>query len=417
MSALTGVRVIELAHERIAFAGKLLADMGADVVVVEPPDGAPMRRYEPFVNDVPDPERSLTWWHYNTSKRGVVLDWRRREGRETLRALVARADILLEAEDPGVLAENGLKDTALTGAMPRLIHVSLTPFGPTGERAHELATDLTILAGGGPAWNCGYDDHDLPPIRGGGGHGYAIGCHYAAMSALTALLHRELGGRGQRIDVSLHAAANVTTEMASYNWLVQKRGVKRQTGRHASETISMPSQVRCADGRHVNTGVPPRSPQEFGRLLKWLRELGLEDELPESIFVRMGAERDRIDLSKIGIDDEVTAIFGAGREALTFIASRVTAQEFFLGAQRAGLPVGVIYAPEEAFEDPHFVARGMQVEVEQPQLGRRVRYPGPPYAFEKTRWAISRPAPTLGQHTDEVLAEAGIAARRTASAE
>jgi crotonobetainyl-CoA:carnitine CoA-transferase CaiB-like acyl-CoA transferase len=411
VSALTGVRVIELAHERIAFAGKLLADMGADVVVVEPPAGAPMRRYEPFVDDVPDPERSLTWWHYNTSKRGIVLDWRQREGRETLRALLARADILLEAEDPGVLAANGLDDVALTDALPRLVHVSLTPFGSTGERAHELATDLTVLAGGGPAWSCGYDDHDLPPIRGGGGHGYAIGCHYAAMSALTALLHRELGGRGQRVDVSMHAAANVTTEMGSYNWLVQKRTVKRQTGRHAHETMSMPSQVRCTDGRYVNTGVPPRTPQEFARLLAWLRELGLEVELPEAVFLRMGAERDRIDLSKIGIDDEVTAIFGAGREALAFIASRVTAHEFFLGGQRAGVPVGVIYSPEEAFEDPHFVARGMQVEVEQPQLGRTVRYPGPPYAFGRTRWAITRPAPTLGQHTEAVLAE--VASKRT----
>ena len=416
MSALTGVRVIELAHERIAFAGKLLADMGADVVVVEPPGGAPMRSYEPFVDDVPDPERSLTWWHYNTSKRGIVLDWRQPDGRETLRALLAGADILLEAEDPGVLAANGLDDAALTDALPRLIHVSLTPFGSTGERRHELATDLTLLAGGGPAWSCGYDDHDLPPIRGGGGHGYAIGCHYAALSALTALLHRELGGRGQRIDVSMHAAANVTTEIASYNWLIRKRAVQRQTGRHASETMSMPTQVRCADGRYVNTGVPPRTPREFGRLLGWLRELGLEAELPEAVFVRMGAERERLDLSKIGIDDEVTAIFGAGREALAFIASRITAQEYFLGAQRAGLPVGVIYSPEEAFEDPHFVARGMQVEIEQPQLGRTVRYPGPPYAFGKTSWAISRPAPTLGQHTEEVLAEAGIdPARRTAS--
>lgn len=418
MSALTGVRVIELAHERIAFAGKLLADMGADVVVVEPPGGAPMRSYEPFVDDVSDPERSLTWWHYNTSKRGIVLDWRRRDDRATLRALLAGADILLEAEDPGILAANGLDDAVLTDALPRLVHVSVTPFGPTGERKHELATDLTLLAGGGPAWNCGYDDHDLPPIRGGGGHGYAIGCHYAAMSALTALLHRELGGRGQRIDVSMHAAANVTTEMGSYNWLVRKRAVKRQTGRHASETMSMPSQVRCADGRYVNTGVPPRTPQEFGRLLAWLRELGLEDQLPEVVFLRLGAERDRIDLSKIGTDDEVTAIFGAGREALTFIASRVTAYEFFLGGQRAGVPVGVIYSPEEAFEDPHFVARGMQVEVAQPQLDRKVRYPGAPYAFGRTPWTISRPAPTLGQHTEEVLAEAGIdAARQAASKE
>ena len=122
----------------------------------------------------------------------------------------------------------------------------------------------------------------------------------------------------------------------------------------------------------------------------------------------MGAQKDEIDLSKIGSDDETTAIFGAGRAALTLIASRVGATEFFLGAQRAGLPVGVIYSPEEAFEDEHFKARGFQIEVEQPQLGRRVRYPGAPYVFEKSPWSISRPAPRLGEHTDEVLAEVGI---------
>ncbi|MEJ2203241.1 MAG: CaiB/BaiF CoA-transferase family protein [Gemmatimonadota bacterium] len=408
MSALQGMRVVELAHERCALAGKLLGDMGADVVVVEPVCGSPTRSHEPFVDDVPDPERSLTWWHYNTSKRGIALDWTRPEGREVLLELIARADLLLEAEDPGVLADHGLDAAVLTDALPRLVHVSLTPFGPTGARSCELATDLTILAGGGPAWNCGYDDHELPPIRGAGGHGYAIGCHYAALAALTALVHRELGGRGQRIDVSMHAAANVTTEMASYNWLVAKGTVKRQTGRHASEGPSMPSQQRCADGRYVNTGVPPRTPKEYENLLRWLRELGLESELPETIFLEMGAQKDDIDLSKIGSDDEITAIFGAGRAALTLIASRVGAREFFLGAQRAGLPVGVIYSPEEAFEDEHFVARGFQVEVEQPQLGRSVRYPGAPYAFEKSRWAISRPAPRLGEHTDEVLAEAGI---------
>ena len=94
-------------------------------------------------------------------------------------------------------------------------------------------------------------------------------------------------------------------------------------------------------------------------------------------------------------------------KALTLIASKVGAKEFFLGAQRAGLPVGVIYSPEEAFEDEHFKARGFQVEVEQ-RDGRMVRYPGAPYAFEKSRWSISRTAPRLGEHTDEVLTEAGL---------
>ena len=143
-----------------------------------------------------------------------------------------------------------------------------------------------------------------------------------------------------------------------------------------------------------------------------MRELGFESEFPEAIFLEMGSHKQDIDLSKIGVDDEITAIFSAGREALTFIASKVGAKDFFLGAQRAGLPVGVIYSPEEAFEDEHFVARGFPVEVEQRELGRRVRYPGAPYSFEKSRWAISRAAPHLGEHTDEVLGEAGIDAER-----
>ena len=408
MSALQGIRVIELAHERIAFAGKLFADMGADVVTIEPPGGCATRAHAPFVDDVPDSEQSLTWWHYNTSKRGIVLDWTTREGRDALLALVEGADLLLESEDPGRLASHGLDDDVLCGAHESLIHVSMTPFGPTGPRKDEQVTDLTLIAGGGPAWSCGYDDHSLPPIRGGGRQGYAIGCHYAFLSALTAILHRELGGRGQKIDVSMHAAANVTTEMASYHWLVTQGTVQRQTGRHALENPSMPSQMVCADGKYVNTGVPPRTPREFANLVAWLEKLGVKDELPEAIFLEMGAQRDHIDLSKIGQDDEVTAIFGAGREALTFLAARLSAQELFVGAQKAGLPLGAIYSPEEAFDDPHFVARGFPVEVEHPELERTVRYPGAPYAFEKSRWAISRRAPRLGEHTDEVLEEVGL---------
>src|SRR5260370_18522728 len=108
MSALTGVRVIELASERIAFAGKLLADMGADVILVEPPGGDPARGYPPFLDDTPGPDRSLWWWHYHTSKRGVVLDLDSREGRDKFAALAAGADILLESEPAGRLAALGL---------------------------------------------------------------------------------------------------------------------------------------------------------------------------------------------------------------------------------------------------------------------------------------------------------------------
>ena len=230
-------------------------------------------------------------------------------------------------------------------------------------------------------------------------------CHYAVMSALTAVLVREVTGEGQHVDVNAHAACNVTTEMSSYHWLVAKGTVQRQTGRHAMEHPTLPSQIECADGRYATTGVPPRTPKEFALLHSWLVELGLEDEYPEAIFLRMGAEREAIDLFSIGSDDEVTAIFAAGREALNFIASRVPAYDFFLGAQQRGISVGVVYAPEEAMEDEHFRARGFSVEVEHAELETTFTYPGAPYAFEKTPWRISRRAPRLGEHNHEIFSE------------
>ena len=351
MSALQGLRVIELSHERGAFAGKLLGDMGADVILVEPPGGDPMRGHGPFLDDVPGPERSLTWWHYHTSKRGIVLDLDSEAGRVHFRKLIATADILLEAEPRARLASLGLDYDELKAIRPDLIHVAITAFGRADPKSDLPMTDLTIMAGGGPVWSCGYDDHALPPIRGGGNQGLHTACHYAVMGLLTAVLHRMLTGVGQFIDVSMHAALNVTTEGASYGWMVNRSTLQRQTGRHASTRPTGESQMRCADGRFVNTGVPPRFPQEFARLHGWMTKLGMVEDFPEAVFLEMGANWEgHFDLTRIGSDDTITAIFAAGREALMHIASRVPAYEFFVGCQRAGLTVGVIYAPEEASE-------------------------------------------------------------------
>ena len=406
MSALLGLRVVELAREPIALAGKLLADMGADVILVEPPAGDPSRNYPPFVDDDPSGEdRSLYWWHYHTSKRGVVIDLDDERGRERFRSLVATADVLLEAEPRHRLQDLGLDYDDLKAGNADLIHVAVTPYGRHDPKSDLPYTDLTIMAASGPPWSCGYDDHSLPPIR-GPLQGYQTAAHFAAMSALTALLHRTVSGRGQFIDVSMTAASNVTTEAASYSWLVAKRTVQRQTGRHASASPSGETQQRCADGRYANTGVPPRQPKEFAALYAWLKELGLDSELPEAVFLEMGARWEGpFELSKIGSDDEITAIFGAGRQGLRLIASRVPAQDFFFGCQRAGLAVGVVNAPEEAFEDEHFKARGFQVPVVHEDIDRTVVYPGAPYAFHGSPWAISRRAPKLGEHDAEVFAE------------
>ncbi len=404
MSALTGVRVIELANERIAFAGKLLADMGADVILVEPPGGDPSRLYPPFVNDEPGDNRSLYFMHYNTSKRGVTLDLEADTDRAKFRELVQAADVLLESEPTQRLASLALDYNDLQAIAPALIHVAVTPYGRKEPLSDLPCTDLTLMAAGGPPWSCGYDDHSLPPVRGWGNQGYQTACHYAAMSVLTALLGRQASGRGQFIDVSMTAALNVTTEAASYAWLVAGEEVQRQTGRHAAVMPTGESQMRSADGRYVNTGVPPRFPKEFGNLHAWLEQVGLLDQLPEAVFLEMGANwQGPFDLSKIGIDDTITAIFTAGRQALMLIAENVSAEDFFLGCQRAGLSVGIIYSPEEAFEDAHFKARGFQVEVDHDDLGQTITYPGAPYKLPASPWKIYRRAPHLGEHNNEIL--------------
>jgi crotonobetainyl-CoA:carnitine CoA-transferase CaiB-like acyl-CoA transferase len=405
---LEGLRVLELAHERTAFAGKLLADAGADVCLLEPPGGCAQRAHAPFVGDRPDPARSLSFWHYNTSKRGITLDLGDPRGLELARELIARADVVLEGEDPSRLPALGLDARQALERQARLVWVSLTPFGREAPRANEPATDLTLLAGGGPVWSCGYDDHSLPPVRGGGNQAYHIGGHNAVMALLVALLERERSGRGQLVDVNIHAACNVTTEFATYEWLVARATVQRQTGRHANVVPTSSTQARCADGRYANTGVPPRTPEQFGRLRQWVLDLRLAEEWPEVFLLEMGMNRPPLDMSRIGRDEETTAIFGAGRDALVLIASRLAAFEFFRQGQERGVPVGVVYAPEEVLDDPHFRARGFPVEVEHPELGRTVTYPGAPYRFLRTPWRIARRAPLLGEHNAEIYAELGL---------
>ncbi len=403
--ALEGLRVVELCDELGMLAGKLLADMGADVVKVEPPEGDPVRAWPPFLDDEPGAERSLAFWHYNTSKAGVTLDLAREGDRGRLRALIARADLYLESGAPPGLAAAGFDAETLRAANAGLIVVTISPFGRNMPRAGEAATDLTILAAGGPVWNCGYDDHALPPVRGGGNQGYHTASHFAVMAALAALLYRDETGRGQHVDVNAHAAANVTTEAGTYSWLVARQTVERQTGRHAAVNPSMPTQVRCADGRHANTGVPPRGPAAFAALCEWLETLGLADEFAETPLLEEGTRRERFDLAALAGDEELRAIFGAGRAAMNFLASRLNAYDFFTGGQRRGFQVGIVNAPGEALADPHFIARGFPVEVGHPELGRSFTYAGAPYRFQRSPWRIRRHAPLLGEDNERVFAE------------
>jgi crotonobetainyl-CoA:carnitine CoA-transferase CaiB-like acyl-CoA transferase len=404
---LSGIRVIEIASEAAAYAGKMLADFGAEVLLVEPPGGHRTRSYGPFAEALPGdhPDRSLWFWHYNTSKLGLELDIDDPAGAESFRQLVAHADIVIEAEPIGRLAQLGLDFRNLrSGAgspnasvSNKLVWVSVTSFGREDPRSADPYADLTVVAGGGIAWNNGYDDHTLPPMSCLGNQGYQTASVWAAIGALVALRARSKSGEAQLVDVSMHAAANVTTEQATQWWLVAGRVVKRQTGRHASHFPTESTVRGDRDGVEVHTGFPPRHAHELEALVRWIDDLDLRDEFPLTALLEMAIEQGGIDLAKLHEDEFTQECYRAGREAIGLIASKLPSYDFFVEGQTRGFAVGMIAAPDEILADPHIFERGYPASVLQPQLGREVSHVGLPIRFVGTPGKISA-APALGQH-------------------
>ena len=389
------LRVLELADEKGEWCGKLLADLGADVIKIEPPDGAAERSIGPFYEDTLGPERSLHFWHYNTSKRGVTLDLESNDGRERFRQLVRDTDVLLETYAPGYMASIGLGYDQLRELNPRLIMCSLTDFGQTGPWKDYKASDLVHLAAGGQMGCCGYNEEDVPgapPIAPGGGNAWHMGSHYAYIAILAAVNHRDYTGVGQYIDASVHGACALTTEAHVATWIYNKQIVTRNTGRHASVGASPRTQYPTKDGRFVNSGGIARfTPERFTIYVDWMREFGLAEDLTDEKY------RDQ-------------AVIIAERQHILDVIERfyanMTQEDIYHGAQERGFPTGAIRAVEDNLADPHWSDRGFWVEVEHPELGRRITYPGAASIYNASPWQIYRRAPLLGEHNQAVLGTA-----------
>ncbi len=395
--ALAGIRVVELASEHGALAGKILAGLGAEVIVVEPPGGHPSRGFEPFLDGVPGRERSLWWWYYNSGKQSVVLDLDDDPDARLFQSLVATSDIVVEGESPGRLTDLGLDYESFETQRPDLVWVSITAFGRRSPRSSEPVTDLTLQAAAGPAWSCGYDDPLLPPVRPGGNQGYHTACLWAVEAALVALFARQTLGFGQLVDVSMHAASNVTTEAATYEWLVAQATVQRQTFRHAAVRPTPPRRMTSADGQTV-IGALPRRASEFQALIEWISELGLHDQFEEFFFLEMGVERGGVEIPEIAADPEAAAIYQAGSDGVRLVAAHLPGSDFFVEAQRRGLAAALLFAPEDIVDDPHFVARGFPVEIHHEDLGRSFVYPGALFRAPASPWNVLGRAPHVDEH-------------------
>ncbi|MGI8550012.1 MAG: CaiB/BaiF CoA transferase family protein [Dehalococcoidia bacterium] len=406
---LDGLRVLELASVEGQYCGKLLGDMGANVIKVEPPEGDRARRIGPFAGEVGGidgnrgdkaspfgPNRSLSFWYYNTNKRGVTLDIGCREGQTIVRRLVASADVLVESFPPGYLQSQRLAYQTLAEINPGLVFASITAFGQTGPWRDLHSSDLVNMALGGPMASNGYDDiPGAPPIRPDGDHSFLIAGEYACTGILTALLERDRLGAGQRLDISIHEACASTVEGAFPNWEYFRRIVKRQTGRHANPQSTRPWQYQTADDRYVNLmgGGIPRSFPSWRPLLQWMARHGaaadLQEERYEAVLSRSPAQRRD--------EDGLHVLDTIGR-----FVQGLSAEEVYREGQARKLPWATIRSPEENLNDPHWQDRGFFVEVEQPELGQPIRYPGAPYRFSRTPWRLRNRAPLLGEHNVQI---------------
>jgi crotonobetainyl-CoA:carnitine CoA-transferase CaiB-like acyl-CoA transferase len=403
---LAGLRVIEVADELAEYTGLLLAGLGADVVKIEPPDGAPTRRIGPFLDDEPHPERSLFFWNYNRAKRSVTLDIHEPAGREALLRLLDDADILLDSSCGDLNAALGLDRSALGQHCPKLVIARMTPFGDTGPWKDFKGSDLVHLALGGEMMNCGYDPdpamkYDTPPIAPQMWNAYHIAGEQLAVGVIAALLHRHHTGEGQDVSVAVHEAVAKNTELDLMHWVMRRAPLYRLTCRHAAEVKThVPVIAHTKDGRwFITHGTGPR---ELANLIPFLGEYGMAADLkpPDASVDLRGA---RNVPGSTGSDEGKSHMLEVIQR---FIRAHTYEDVPWRKAQDAGLLWAPLRKPHENALDEHWLRRHTYTDIEHPELGRAFRYTTSKWLSTHTSWQSGKRAPLAGEHTAEVLEEA-----------
>ncbi len=390
---LSDYRILDLTDEGGLIAGMILADLGADVIAVEPPQGNSARRRGPFAGDPSDIEGSLTWQAWARNKRSAVIDLETDAGRAQFRRLAATADALIESDAVGAMAARGLGYDDLAALNPGLVYAAVTPFGSSGPKAEWAATDLTIAAAAGPMAQSG--DADRAPLRVSlpqtGLHAGAE----AAAAVQIALWERKRSGRGQFIDVSAQAAHAQATQSGILAAPLNSPSFMRSAKGAKLGPLEVQLFWPCKDGHAAITYLFGAAIGPFTRrLMEWVYEEGRCDE----------ATRDKDWLN-------YTLLLLSGREPISeyfrllqvveSLTMTKTKAELFEEALKRRLLIVPVSTMADLDSNEHLAVRGYWREVE--RGGRRLRFPGPFARFSSTPIEYRRAAPLLGEHTAEVL--------------
>ena len=389
MQALDDLVVLDLSqHVAAPYATKLMADYGADVIKVERPGvGDVARSFGPFLGGEPDPEKSGLFFFLNTNKRSVALDLKSRDGRAAVAALARKADAIVESFKPGTMERLGMGWDVLHLLNPHLSLISVSNFGQTGPYRDYRLTEVSLYGFAGEMYSMGLT-HREPTKMAGTAALFESGAAIAP-ALLGSILGNALNGEGQHVDISLaetHAGGVDRRHATAIGY--QFSG--RKTLRVAGGASGMPQGIYpCADGYvdFTNAALRPDRIADMLGHADWLNDPIYQD--PQARF-----------------NAEVLEAWNAN--FFVWCLER-TKREIWAEARRAKVMCGPMFTTQDLYEDDHFRGRGFWHTADHPAMGA-VEFPGRPFIMQEGGWQLRRPAPTLGQHTAEVLGETSLPA-------
>ncbi len=413
LNRLDNYRVLDLTNEKGYMCGKTLGDLGADVIKIEPPGGDPGRQTPPWYKAGKTPENGLYYMAYNTSKRGITLDITGAAGRKQFLELVLTSDVVIESFTPGYLERLNLSYADLKRANPGVILVSISGFGQTGPYAQFKAPDLVLQAMGGLMNLVG--DLDRAPLRTTAPQSYLHACNEAAAGALIAIWHREKTGNGQWVDVSAQECI-LWLGFSNYSyWDFKGINAVRGNVDHTGLTVDEAKNAdffRCKDGYVIFTPNTGRNGNRTRKFIEWMQEEGAASEFLTTLDWEASIE-DRAGKPLAEMTPEERTEFrkqGRARgkqikdECSVFILTK-TKKELWQQAYTREFMLAPINNIKEVLEDEAFAVRKLWQTVTVPEMKKPLVYPGAPYKTDVTPYLISRPAPAVGEHNDEVFAE------------
>ena len=401
--ALAGLRVLELAHPAGQYCGKMFAELGADVILIEPPQGAAARARGPFIGDRPGDDggvsRSLVFSYFNTSKRGITLDLDDAEGQALFRRLAASADLVIECAQPGLMEGRGCGYAALSASRPSLVMASITAFGQSGPYAHYAAEDLIGLATGGFLYLGGYPD--TAPIGAYGDQALAGASMFGGVAAMIAITQAENTGQGEHVDVSMQECMVMAMENAVQFYDLEGTVRKRNAG---EQRFAGTGVYECLDGHVYMMAGGIGANRFWGLTLEWLA-----DEKVVGVERLQGPEwTGTAYLASAEAKQIFQDVFGAW-------AKTQTKAYIYQEGQRRHVPAAAINTTADLVASAQLADRGYFVSVPHAALHVPMVMPGAPYQLEQTPWSMKGPAPALGEHNAAVYGALGLDAAALAS--